>query len=33
VLKHLPEEELESLIKNEKSKRLAERLIYIRILY
>ena len=33
VLKHLSEEELESLIKNEKSKRHAERLIYIRSLY
>jgi transposase len=33
VVKHLSEEELESLIKNEKSKRLAERLIFIRSLY
>ena len=33
VVKHLSEEELESLIKNEKSKRFAERLIFIRCLY
>ncbi|MFH2111167.1 MAG: IS630 family transposase [Candidatus Bathyarchaeota archaeon] len=32
-MKHLSEEELESLIKNEKNKRLAERLIFIRSLY
>lgn len=33
VVKHLSEEELESLIKNEKSKRFAERLFFIRSLY
>ena len=33
VVKHFSEEELESLIKNEKSKRFAERLIFIRNLY
>ena len=33
VVKYLSEEELESLIKNEKSKRFAERLIFIRSLY
>ena len=33
VVKHLSEEELESLIRNEKGKRLAERLIFIRSLY
>ena len=33
MMKHLSEEELESLIKNEKSKRFAERLIFIRNLY
>jgi len=33
VVKHLSEEKLESLIKNEKSKRFAERLIFIRSLY
>jgi transposase len=33
VVKHLSEEELEGLIKNEKSKRFAERLIFIRNLY
>lgn len=33
MVKHLSEEELESLIKNEKSKRFAERLFFIRSLY
>ncbi len=33
VVKHLSEEELENLIKNEKSKRFAERLFFIRSLY
>jgi transposase len=33
VVEHLSEEELESLIRNEKSKRIAERLIFIRSLY
>lgn len=33
VVKHLSEEELESLIKNERSKRFAERLFFIRSLY
>ena len=33
VVKHLSEEELESLIKHEKNKRFAERLIFIRSLY
>lgn len=33
VVKHLSEEELETLIKDEKSKRFAERLIFIRSLY
>jgi len=33
VVEHLSEEELEGLIKNEKSKRFAERLIFIRDLY
>jgi transposase len=33
VVKHISEEELERLIKDEKSKRLAERLIFIRSLY